>query len=155
MTHITLMRGIPGSGKSSIAMKLDGDVAVCSTDDFWYLHTGGTYYAFDIKQIAEAHLWNQRRVEDCIKAKPPYAGVIIDNTNITSHAVAPYFDLAVKYNCSISILTVDTPLEECIKRNALRSEDRQVPESAIRRMHEQMKEMSADRELAAAKRRVK
>lgn len=154
MTHITLMRGIPGSGKSTVAKAIVFlDIDIMSTDDFWYM-TDPLTYRFDIKQIAEAHAWNQDRVDKRL-ARGMCPHIIIDNTNITSHAVAPYFDLAVKYNCTISIVTVDTPLEECIRRNALRSKDRQVPESAIRRMHEQMKEMSADRELAAAKRRVK
>lgn len=154
MTHITLMRGIPGSGKSMIANALCFDNAkIFSTDDFWYLNDSNVY-DFRMEELHAAHRWNQMRVWEELALKLDRE-IIIDNTNITSHAVAPYFDLAVRFNCTISIITVDTPLEECIRRNALRSKDRQVPESAIRRMHEQMKEMSADRELAAAKRRVK
>lgn len=158
MTHITLMRGIPGSGKSTIADLLryaqHPEAKVFSTDDYWYLPgpPKSGLYNFDIKEIAAAHLWNQDRASRWATACDH---VIIDNTNITSRAVAPYFDMAVKYNCSISILTVDTPLEECIRRNALRSKDRQVPESAIRKMHSQMDSVSSDWELQKAKARVK
>jgi len=161
MIHITLMRGIPGSGKSTIARLLcQLNIDVMSTDDYWYLPgpPGDGLYKFDIREITAAHIWNQKRVEDAIKRNAGnefYLNLVVDNTNISSHAVAPYFDMAVKYNCAISILTVDTPLEECLRRNALRPKDRQVPESAIRKMHSQMGEMSADWELQKAKARVK
>lgn len=156
MTHITLMRGIPGSGKSTIARRItELDIDIMSTDDYWYLPgpPNRGEYKFDIREIEAAHIWNQDRVNRRIShgAGP----CIVDNTNITTHAVAPYFDMAVKYGCTISILTVDTPLEECIRRNLLRSKDRQVPESAIRRMHAQMGFMSAEQELYKAKARVK
>lgn len=157
MTHITLMRGIPGSGKSTVAKAIAQlDFDVMSTDEYWYLPGPPNVgeYKFDIKEIAAAHIWNQSRVDKRL-ALGFCPHVIIDNTNITSHAVAPYFDMAVRYGCSISILTVDTPLEECIRRNSLRSKDRQVPESAIRKMHSQMGEMSADWELQKAKARAK
>ena len=136
---MVIMRGIPGSGKSTIARGLatllkppyfkDGESVVYSTDDYWYRNS--EVYAWDEKKIKEAHEWNQARVR---LAAAEGKHVIVDNTNLDSFAMAPYFDIALEHGMDVTIHTVRTPVEECIQRQSSRTEDRRVPDEVIRKM---------------------
>lgn len=159
MKRIILMRGIPGSGKSWIAKAMSNDLTeICSTDDFWYYTSGGTRYAFDPKRLAEAHEWNRNNAEVFLQDFTNVT-VIIDNTNINPRDMEPYFDLAVKYNAEVSIVQVDTPLDVCLSRNALRTPDRRVPVQAICRMFARLKDnpmpFNLERLIDQAKERAK
>lgn len=137
-----LVRGIPGSGKSTAAKTfkqvLDAistrEVEIFSTDDFWY-QENSSVYNWDASKLGKAHSWNQSRT-----ARAIYDGkhVIIDNTNIDQFAMQPYFDMAVKNDLDVMIHVVETPVEVCIERQKERPEDRRVPEDAIRAMHERL-----------------
>lgn len=150
-----LMRGIPGSGKSTRAEALKQiisskkrDAVVLSTDDFWY-KDDPDIYAWDAKKIGEAHKWNQNRALQHIRFGH---NVIIDNTNLDTFAIAPYIDIALKHNVKLYLHTVETPVETCIERQADRPEDRRVPEETIRRMAEKLsKEIDLTQEIEKAK----
>lgn len=154
--RIILMRGIPGSGKSWIAKAMSNAfTGICSTDDFWYLIGSGTRYAFDPKRLAEAHEWNLDNAEEYLRNFTNVTA-IIDNTNINPRDMEPYFDLAVKYNSEVSIVQVDTPLEVCLSRNALRTPDRRIPPHVIERMYSNFhKPVSVGQLLNQAKERAK
>lgn len=140
---MVLMRGVPGSGKSTIANAMavmlrppyfkDGEAVVYSTDDYWYRNS--EVYAWDEAKVAEAHEWNQDRVRLAV-AEGKH--VVVDNTNLDSFALAPYFDIALEYGLKVYIHTVNTPIDECIQRQAGRTEDRRVSEDVIRRMAEKL-----------------
>ncbi len=68
MKTLHIMRGLPGSGKSTtarnLALALDAGAkiaAIYATDDYWYRPNGK--YDFNYDLIVEAHKWNQLRVE--------------------------------------------------------------------------------------------
>ena len=89
---VVIMRGVPGSGKSFLAKKLQGNGVVLSTDDFFNNHLG--QYVFDARKLSEAHDWNQRRAEREIKAGTN--PVIIDNTNLEVWEMQPYVCMALR-----------------------------------------------------------
>jgi len=138
---LILMQGIPGSGKSTIA---EGIVArefyeprtsrIFSTDEFW-----GDLYEFDASRLGAAHAWNERRtfraMVDGIET------IIIDNTNIKARSVAPYVKMAKDHGYIVTVVRVDTPLEECLRRYAERPEARRVPEETVRRMYDEMEDL--------------
>lgn len=83
---LIIMRGIPGSGKSTIAKKLVGGGIIHSTDEV--IESKGDYNQFfeemkstgDFKALSRAHSENNKNARASIDAG--ISPVIIDNTNI-------------------------------------------------------------------------
>ncbi len=104
-----LMRGIPGSGKSTKAKKLAGALGqIFSTDDFFCLNKDQEY-RFDGSKLGKAHQWNQRRSLEAIKADIPI--VVIDNTHTTireMRSYTPHIELAHRMGYEIRIEEADT-----------------------------------------------
>ncbi len=137
-----LMRGVPGSGKSTAARILQKVMQtvgtrpceIFSTDDYWYREQSGVYN-WNPSKVGAAHSWNQARVKQAIADGKH---VIVDNTNVSGYALMPYFDIALQNDLDVLIHMVDTPVETCIKRQNERPEDRRVPENVIRDMHDKL-----------------
>ncbi len=104
-----IVRGLPGSGKSTKAKALVGDGQIFSADDFWHINDEGTYQ-FNINKIGEAHKWNQRRALAAFGAEIPI--IIIDNTNTTlreMRAYLPHIEQAKLRGYQILVVEADTP----------------------------------------------
>ena len=91
-----VMRGAPGSGKSSRAQELGKGGIVLGSDDFW-----GPDYAFDKGRIGEAHAWNQQRVVEAMQAG--ISPIVVDNTNSQSWEIRPYVELAEGFGYRLQI----------------------------------------------------
>lgn len=79
-----IMRGLPGSGKSTMAQYAHSwyinhlfTSTVITTDDFWYNEKNE--YIFDPTRLKEAHEWNLNRAIEAIEAKLNV--IIIDNVH--------------------------------------------------------------------------
>lgn len=94
---LVLMRGWPGSGKSTCAKKESVKFKkslVLSTDDYFVCPNTGDYIWVS-SLIGEAHVWNRKRTEDAMKrGKSP---IFIDNTNIRLWEMDGYLKLAKIY----------------------------------------------------------
>lgn len=131
---LILMRGLPGSGKSTKAKELAGDGGqIFSTDDFFCMNTDGEY-RFDGNKLGQAHSWNQRRSLEAMKIGIPI--VVIDNTNTTLRELRSYTEhisLAAQLGYTVSIEEPETSwqfdVEQLVKKNS-----HGVPEAAIQRM---------------------
>jgi NEDD4-binding protein 2 len=134
---VILMRGLPGSGKSTRAKELikhyeelGYKVYYFSTDDFW-----GNPYSFIPGKLREAHLWNQNRtmMQMINSFMDEKAVIIIDNTNTTAWELKPYVQPAYTLGFEIEIIEPSTPWafdpEECAKRTI-----HSVPIETIRAM---------------------
>jgi predicted kinase len=97
---LILIRGLPGSGKSTVAKNLAsstmGYTRHIETDMFW-----GPNYEFDISRIKEAHAWCQSETEKWLNDDNI---VIVSNTFTTAFELLPYFDIAKKYNVRPQII---------------------------------------------------
>lgn len=104
-----LIRGIPGSGKSTFAHQIWDDHAICEADKFFYDREGN--YNFDASKLHQAHVWCQDRVEvkmilNKIKDEH-YTEIVVSNTSTTDSELEPYIELANKYGYRVVSLIVE------------------------------------------------
>ena len=92
-----LMRGLPGSGKSSIVKaieKMYRNTEVCSTDAFFKQEDGS--YEFNRELLGTYHSNNQENAKGaCVRNTPT---IVIDNTNVKKWEMQPYVQMAREYN---------------------------------------------------------
>ena len=94
-----LVRGLPGSGKTSFASAIWNDYAVCEADKFFYDKEGN--YNFDPSKLKEAHTWCKNQVEtrmiDHQNNQQYYPEIAVSNTFTQEWEMEDYFKLAEKY----------------------------------------------------------
>ncbi|KAF6041623.1 CNP [Bugula neritina] len=98
-----IMRGVPGTGKSTIVNYLMESLStdcLCSADNF-FIRNGK--YVFDKTQIKQAHTFCQQKAEKfCTEG---HSVVIIDNTNVMRWETDFYVDLAYKHGYVVVMIT--------------------------------------------------
>ena len=145
-----MLIGLPGSGKSTVAAELDADV-ILSSDEIRAELFGDAALQFDEKILRKARgnedaarrLGNRKVFQTLYSRMYDHLqwdrNVVFDATNLTKKARQKALDIAeYNYNRDVVAVVVNTPLDECIRRNALR--DRRVPEEVIRSMSERFEE---------------
>lgn len=105
---IVLLRGIPGSGKSTL-----GDVIlqttqsnnqdVLSADNFFNDDKGN--YNFDVTKLKEAHNWCQQKCAERMKLE--FSKIVVANTFTQEWEMAPYFEMADRYKYRIHTVIVE------------------------------------------------
>lgn len=137
MGKLIILRGLPGSGKTTVAEEIryhlihdtDAFVTIRSTDSK-FLDADGNY-KFDPKKLGEYHLLNQREVqEDMISGAEV---IIVDNTNTRRWEMKPYIDLAIQHGYTVEEKIVGKFDSESIAIYAQRN-THGVPLEAIQRM---------------------
>lgn len=101
MKQIILFRGLPGSGKTSLAESLCE--IVISADQFF--EDGEGNYNFDFTKLKDAHADCQLRTRGCMHLETPIIGVA--NTFTQEWEMKPYFDLAKEFGYRISTIVVE------------------------------------------------
>ena len=99
---VLILRGISGSGKSSVARAIvsahpPGTVAVCSADDFFLQ---GGVYRFDFNQLGAAHEACRRSFDSALRRRIPI--IILDNTNTTLREYEPYVSAVISFNDAVA-----------------------------------------------------
>jgi len=122
--ELILIRGLPGSGKSTIA-EMMRDYIHLETDNYW-MNDG--VYRFDISRIKAAHEWCLDRTKfwlHDIKVNNEYhkayssgdtpcvipKGVVVANTFTTLLEIEPYFFIAKEFNIIPSIILCQSKFE--------------------------------------------
>lgn len=131
MRRLLITRGLPASGKTTFARKLQPRVVRVNRDDLRRMLHGDRLYT----QWAEGQVTQAQRatVEALLRA---HADVIVDDTNLRTKTVREWAELAARLGAQFEVHDfTDVPLAECIRRDAERPEADRVGEEGIRRMH--------------------
>lgn len=129
---VYILRGLPGSGKSTWANQYWSDnkhTYICSADHY-HINSEGQY-EFKPDNAREAHNECLRRfVRMVTELTPGQATVIVDNTNVSTFEFAPYYRLAEALGHTVKILEFRVRVETSIERNI-----HDVPPETIRNMY--------------------
>lgn len=88
MKLVIIMRGLPGSGKSTLVkayQRLTTSHEVCSADDYFM---GPDGYQFDARKLSAAHTWCSAKFWRALQRGTEL--VIVDNTNTQHWEFTPY-----------------------------------------------------------------
>jgi predicted kinase len=104
-----IVRGLPGSGKSTFANIVWNEYAICEADKFFYDKEGN--YNFDASKLREAHEWCKQEVETRMQDNQNnpqyYPEIVVSNTFTQEWEMEAYFDLAKKYEYKVISLIVE------------------------------------------------
>jgi predicted kinase len=132
MSRLIITRGLPASGKTTFARKLQPGVVRVNRDDIRRMLHGERLYT----PWAEGQVTAVQRttVEVLLRAG---ADVCVDDTNLRPRTVREWADLAAHLGATFEVHDfTDVPVDECVRRDADRPESERVGEEAIRVMHQ-------------------
>jgi predicted kinase len=95
-----IVRGCPGSGKSTFAKTLGGQHYEA---DMFFINENGEYN-FDFIKIKDAHQWCQGMVKTDMILE--YPKVVVSNTFTQEWEMEPYFEMAKEYGYKVFSLIV-------------------------------------------------
>lgn len=113
---IYILRGIPGSGKTTWAdnkIQKDGGGIICSANHFFETEWG---YRFDEELLHDAHLSCLKKFTEKARLRDE-DDVFVDNTNVRAVDVAPYVGIAEAYGHGYEIVRFDCEVGVCVNRN--------------------------------------
>jgi tRNA uridine 5-carbamoylmethylation protein Kti12 len=105
---LILLRGIPGSGKTTLGKSIlrcvsTDDPDVISADDYFMDSNGN--YNFDALKIKEAHNDCQQRCAN--KMKNEFSKIVIANTFTQEWEMEKYYEMAERYNYRVHSVIVE------------------------------------------------
>jgi NEDD4-binding protein 2 len=119
MKTLIILRGLPGSGKSTFANYMFSN-NIFEADQYFYNEDRN--YNFDASKLHLAHKYCQLRVEHAMEANLISGGVyfseiVVSNTSTTEKELEPYLELAKKYDYQVVSLIVENRHSGVSKHN--------------------------------------
>jgi predicted kinase len=100
-----LVRGIPGSGKSTFAKNLVGEKDYCHKEaDMFFVDRDGNYN-FEPSKIKNAHQWCQEEMDFLMRLE--HSPLAVSNTFTQEWELQPYYELAIKYGYYVTSIIVE------------------------------------------------
>lgn len=105
-----IVRGVPGSGKSTFAKTLTNEHSICEADQYFIDKETGEY-KFNFDELKIAHQWCRDEVEIRMKDNQVnyqfYPTIVVSNTFTQEWEMEPYFKLAKKYGYTVFSVIVE------------------------------------------------
>lgn len=140
--RMAILRGLPGSGKSTKAERLRNLVgpegcynAIIASADSYFIRPDGAY-GFQASELEKAHQWSQLQAEQACRTGKH---VIVDNTNMQLWEFDPYLELAQKYGYEVTVEQVGGLTDECLASYHAR-QTHGVSLDAMKRMRDRWQE---------------
>lgn len=105
MKQLYLIRGVSGSGKTSLAKSMEQGMRysrAIAADDYFMVEGK---YLFDANKLHNAHMWCQDQVEGLMICDMSH--IIVHNTFTTEKEMEPYFNLAKTHGYQVVTLVVE------------------------------------------------
>lgn len=121
-TQVIILRGVSGSGKSTVANLFKNPKVICCADDYFTDDEGN--YNFDPSKRGDAHEYCRKQFDDAL-SNGRYRNIIVANTNSKPSEWEYYENRAKELGVEVCFLVVE---------NRHGNKDiHNVPESAIQR----------------------
>lgn len=104
MKKLIIIRGLPGSGKSTKAKELLLSLENSIHFEADMFHMINDEYMFDVNNLADAHKWCQSQTVFWLHKG---STVIVSNTFTTMNEMKPYFEMAKKYSAEIEVIEME------------------------------------------------
>jgi predicted kinase len=104
MKTLYIVRGIPGSGKSTFAKTLVKKDYCHKEADMFFVDREGNY-KFKPSKIKDAHKWCQEEMDFLMRLE--HSPVVVSNTFTQEWEMEPYFELAKKYGYKVFTVIVE------------------------------------------------
>ena len=100
-----LIRGVSGSGKSTVAKQLLSlpDSVAYAADDYHTDREGN--YNWKVENLGKSHDWCKNEVDHAMFQSTP--NIVVHNTSTSAKETKPYLKLAEKYGYKIMSLVVE------------------------------------------------
>lgn len=102
MAKLILLRGLPGSGKSTFAKLLKSGNTIHFEADMYFDYYNNNQ--FDVTLLKKAHEWCQFNTKKYLNSG---YNVVVSNTFTQEWEMQPYFDMAKELGVEVTVLIVE------------------------------------------------
>jgi predicted kinase len=132
INQVIIMRGVPGSGKTTYVEKHFPCAVVCSSDHYFTDENGN--YKFNIDETKISHQQARDKFHVALQKNEPL--IVVDNTNIRWSEMEYYVETAEEHGYAIRFVRLDVPVTVACGRNV-----HNVPREIIDRFARNMEKL--------------